>query len=448
MQFIRPALLATTILTASMTTAFADVRVVTSIKPVHSLVAAVMQGAGTPDLIVEGAGSPHTYALKPSQAKQLQEADLVFWMSHDLEAFLEKSIDGIATKAVSVPLMESHGLMTLGFREGGAFDDHGHDEHDDHDEHDKDDDHDHEKHDDHDDHDDHDKDDDHDHEKHDDHDEHEKHDKDDDHDHEKHDDHDEHEKHDKDDDHDHEKHDDHDEHEKHDKDDDHDHEKHDDHDEHEKHDKDDDHDHEKHDDHDEHEKHDKDDDHDHEKHDDHDEHDHGEVDPHVWLDPENAKAMVHEIEEALAKADPANAATYESNAEAVMAKLDSLVAEIDSELQPVKGRGYIVFHDAYQYFENRFGVSAIGSITVSPEVLPGAERISDLQEKVRSLDATCVFSEPQFEPKLVATVTENTNARFGVIDPLGAAIDEGPNLYFTLIRNMASSLKNCLLGSG
>ena len=311
-----------------MTTAFADVRVVTSIKPVHSLVAAVMQGVGTPDLIVEGAGSPHTYALKPSQAKQLQEADLVFWMSHDLEAFLEKSIDGIATKAVSVPLMESRGLMTLGFREGGAFDDHGHDEHDDHDEHDK------------------------------------------------------------------------------------------------------------------------DDDHDHEKHDDHDEHDHGEVDPHVWLDPENAKAMVHEIEEALAKADPANAATYESNAEAVMAKLDSLVAEIDSELQPVKGRGYIVFHDAYQYFENRFGVSAIGSITVSPEVLPGAERISDLQEKVRSLDATCVFSEPQFEPKLVATVTENTNARTGVLDPLGAAIDKGPNLYFTLIRNMASSLKNCLLGSG
>ena len=359
MQFIRPALLATTILTASMTTAFADVRVVTSIKPVHSLVAAVMQGVGTPDLIVEGAGSPHTYALKPSQAKQLQEADLVFWMSHDLEAFLEKSIDGIATKAVSVPLMESRGLMTLGFREGGAFDDHGHDEHDDHDEHDK--------------HDDHDKDDDHDHEKHDDHD-HEKHD--------------------------------------------------------------------------EHDDHDKDDDHDHEKHDDHDEHDHGEVDPHVWLDPENAKAMVHEIEEALAKADPANAATYESNAEAVMAKLDSLVAEIDSELQPVKGRGYIVLHDAYQYFENRFGVSAIGSITVSPEVLPGAERVSDLQEKVRSLDATCVFSEPQFEPKLVATVTENTNARTGVLDPLGAAIDKGPNLYFTLIRNMASSLKNCLLGSG
>ena len=386
MQFIRPVLLATTILTAGMTTALADVKVVASIKPVHSLVTAVMQGVGTPDLIVEGAGSPHTYALKPSQAKQLQQADLVFWMSHDLEAFLEKSIDGIATKAVSIPLMESHGLVTLNFREGGAFDDHAHDDHDDHDD---------EKHDDHD------------HEKHDDH-NHEKHD---DHDHEKHDDHD------------HEKHDDHD------------HEKHDDHN------------HEKHDDHDD----EKDDDHDHEKHDDHDGHDdhgHEGVDPHDWLDPENAKAMVHEIEEALAKADPANAATYESNAEAVMAQLDSLVAEIDGELAPVKGRGYIVFHDAYQYFENRFGVSAIGSITVSPEVLPGAERVSDLQEKVRSLDATCVFSEPQFEPRLVATITENTNAGNGVLDPLGASIDNGPNLYFTLIRNMARSLKDCLSRTG
>ena len=394
MQFIRPVLLATTILTAGMTTALADVKVVASIKPVHSLVAAVMQGVGTPDLIVEGAGSPHTYALKPSQAKQLQQADLVFWMSHDLEAFLEKSIDGIATKAVSIPLMESHGLATLNFREGGAFDDHAHDDHDDHDD-EKHDDHDHEKHDDHED------------EKHDDHD-HEKHD---DHDHEKHDDHD------------HEKHDDHDD------------EKHDDHDD-EKHD---DHDHKKHDDH-EHEKHD--------DHDGHDDHGHEGVDPHVWLDPENAKAMVHEIEEALAKADPANAATYESNAEAVMAQLDSLVAEIDGELAPVKGRGYIVFHDAYQYFENRFGVSAIGSITVSPEVLPGAERVSDLQEKVRSLDATCVFSEPQFEPRLVATITENTNAGTGVLDPLGASIDNGPNLYFTLIRNMARSLKDCLSRTG
>ena len=128
-----------------------------------------------------------------------------------------------------------------------------------------------------------------------------------------------------------------------------------------------------------------------------------------------------------------------------MTKLDNLVAEVDAELEPVKGRGYIVFHDAYQYFEKRFKVSAVGSITVSPEVLPGAERVRELQEKVRDIDATCVFSEPQFEPKLVTTITENTNAGTGVLDPIGASIDDGPELYFTLIRNVAKSLKDCLI---
>ena len=331
MRLVRTAFLATTVLSTSATMAQADVNVVTSIKPVHSLVSAVMKGVGEPSLLVEGAGSPHTYALKPSQARKLQDADLVFWMSHDLEAFLEKSIEGIAANAKSVPLMDSHGLIKLEFREGGAFDSHGHED-EGHDDHGKDD-----------------------------HDEH------------------------------------------------------------------------KHDDH---------------GHDDHDDHGHGEADPHVWLDPVNAKAMVHEIEEALAEADPAHAATYEANAEALMAKLDGLVDEIDAELEPVKGRGYVVFHDAYQYFENRFGVSAVGSSTVSPEVLPGAERVSELQEKVRDLGATCVFSEPQFKPKLVATVTENTNAGTGVLDPLGASIEDGPELYFTLIRTMAKSLKDCLAKTG
>ena len=349
MRLVRTAFLATTVLSTSATMAQADVNVVTSIKPVHSLVSAVMKGVGEPSLLVEGAGSPHTYALKPSQARKLQDADLVFWMSHDLEAFLEKSIEGIAANAKSVPLMDSHGLIKLEFREGGAFDSHGHED-EGHDDHGKDD-HDEHKHDDHG-HDDHGKDD---------HDEH------------------------------------------------------------------------KHDDH---------------GHDDHDDHGHGEADPHVWLDPVNAKAMVHEIEEALAETDPAHAATYEANAEALMAKLDGLVDEIDAELEPVKGRGYVVFHDAYQYFENRFGVSAVGSITVSPEVLPGAERVSELQEKVRDLGATCVFSEPQFKPKLVATVTENTNAGTGVLDPLGASIEDGPELYFTLIRTMAKSLKDCLAKTG
>ena len=384
MRAVKSALLASTFLFTSTAVATADVKVVASIKPVHSLVASVMQGVSEPSLLVKGAGSPHTYSLKPSQAKELQAADIVFWMSHDLEAFLENSIESIAKNAKAVSLMDSHGLMKLNFREGGAFDahDHGHDDHGD----DKHDDHGHDKHDDHGD----DKHDDHGHDKHDDHGD--------------------------------------------DKHDDHGHDKHDDH----GHDKHDDHGDDKHDDH----GHDKHDDHGHDKHDDHG---HDEVDPHVWLDPQNAKSLVHEIEEHLAEIDPSNAAKYEANAKAVMKKLDALTKEIEADLKPIRERGYVVFHDAYQYFEKRFGVSAVGSITVSPEVLPGAERVSELRDKVKSLNASCVFSEPQFEPKLVKTITENTDAGTGVLDPLGANIKDGPELYFTLIRNMAKSLKDCLM---
>ena len=177
----------------------------------------------------------------------------------------------------------------------------------------------------------------------------------------------------------------------------------------------------------------------------HDDHGHHDADPHVWLDPLNAIVLVGEIKNALISADPKNESAYEENAKITIEKLNQLITEINTELEPVKGRGYLVFHDAYQYFENRFGVTAVGSITVSPEILPGAERIKEMQNKVRALDATCVFSEPQFEPKLVTTVTENTNAGTGVLDPLGASISDGPQLYFTLIKNMANSLKKCML---
>jgi zinc transport system substrate-binding protein len=319
----------------------ADVSVVTSIKPVHSLVSGVMQGVGSPTVIIEGAGSPHTYSLKPSQATQLQDADLVFWMGDELEPFLVDAAQNIARNAELVNLFDSHGLKKIRFREGGMFD-----EHDDHDDHGK------EKHakDDHDDH------------------GHDKHAKDD------------------------------------------------------------------------------HDDHGHDKHakDDHDDHGHGEFDPHVWLDPINAKAIVHEIEEALVKADPKNAKKYEANAVRMAGKLDQLVTELRVQLQPVQGKGFIVFHDAYQYFEQRFGVAAIGSITVSPEVMPGAERVRNLREKIEDLEATCVFAEPQFEPKLVRTLVDGTGARTGVLDPLGSSLTKGPDLYFQLVREMARSLKECL----
>lgn len=310
--------------------ASAEVNVVASIKPVHSLVASVMAGVSTPELIIEGSGSPHTYALKPSQARQLQDADLIFWVGNKIEPFLEKSIAGIASHDVSIALSEIQGLTKIKLREGADFETHDDHDHGDHD----DDDHD-EGHDDHADHDDHD-----------------------------------------------------------------------------------------------------------EGHDDHDEG----FDQHVWLDPVNAKAMVHTIEEALVKADPSNATLYEANAAQMLTRLDILLEDVNAQLEPVKGEGYIVFHDAYQYYEKRFGITAIGSITVSPEHLPGAKRVSELQDKVRSLNAVCVFSEPQFEPKLVSVVVENTDAGTGVLDPLGATIESGPDMYFALIRNMTTALTDCLDG--
>ena len=308
MRYFRKTILATAMLSSATISAQADVYVVASIKPIHSLVSAVMQGVGEPSLLIEGAGSPHNYSLKPSQANELQKANLIFWIGHDLEAFLERSIENSAPQAVSVPLIESHGIKTLPFREGASFDEHDHDKH--------------------------------------------------------------------------------------------------------------------------------------------DEHDHGEFDPHVWLDPNNAKILVAEIEEQLTKIYPKHADTFANNANTIAKELDALTDEINLELKDVKSKGYIVFHDAYQYFEHRFDMSALGSVTVSPEVMPGVNRIRKLQQKVKQLEAICVFSEPQFEPKLVATITENTSAGSGVLDPLGASIEKGPQLYFKLIRNMALSIKECLSKHG
>jgi zinc transport system substrate-binding protein len=173
-------------------------------------------------------------------------------------------------------------------------------------------------------------------------------------------------------------------------------------------------------------------------------HDHGAFDMHVWLDPENAKAMVEEIEAVLADADPANATAYKANAEALSARLDGLTAAIGETLAPVKERPFFGFHDGYQYFENRFDLVAAGSITVSPEVIPGAERVAEVRAKVKDLGATCVFAEPQFEPRLVSVVAEGTPSRSAVLDPLGAEIANGPDLYFILMRNRAASIRDCL----
>ena len=296
------------------TTTMAAPEVVASIKPVHSLVSAVMAGVGEPTLIVKGSASPHTYALRPSDAAALESADIVFWTGHGMELFLSEALESLAGGANVVELAESPGINLLPVREGGAFEPH-------EDEAQEGDDHAHEEH-------------------------------------------------------------------------------------------------------------------------AHDEH--GEGDMHFWLDPENAKLMVTHIAATLSAADPDNAAAYTANAEAELVKLDALEAELTATLAPAADKPFIVFHDAYQYFEARFGLTLAGSVTVTPDVLPGAARIDELKAKLGTLGATCVFAEPNFEPAIISAITEGTSAKAGVLDPEGGALDQGPELYSELLRGLATSLVDCL----
>lgn len=171
---------------------------------------------------------------------------------------------------------------------------------------------------------------------------------------------------------------------------------------------------------------------------------HGEGDMHFWLDPENAKLMVTQIATVLSETDPENATTYQLNAATELARLDDVTAELREMLAPVEGRPFIVFHDAYQYFEGRFGLEVAGTVTVSPEAMPGAARIDALRAKVAELGATCVFAEPNFEPAIVRTIVEGTDARSGILDPEGASLTEGVDLYPNLLRSLASGIVECL----
>jgi zinc transport system substrate-binding protein len=170
----------------------------------------------------------------------------------------------------------------------------------------------------------------------------------------------------------------------------------------------------------------------------------GGIDGHIWLDPTNAKALVAAITERLAEIAPQNAQRYRANATSVTDKIDALASEVEVSLRPLSGRSYIVFHDAYQYFERRFGLSPAGSVTVSPDVPASAKRISELRRKIRDHKAVCVFAEPQFSPKVIDPIVEGLGVRRGSLDPLGAAIPAGPNHYPALLRAVASDLKSCL----
>jgi zinc transport system substrate-binding protein len=168
------------------------------------------------------------------------------------------------------------------------------------------------------------------------------------------------------------------------------------------------------------------------------------VDGHAWLDPENAKAMVAYVAETLTQMDPAHAATFRSNAQELQQRLDLLKHELEQDLKPVAGRPYVVFHDAMHYFERRFNLNAVGAISVSPDIPPGAARVIEVRRKLRAAGAQCAFAEPQFSMGLVSAVVEGTGARVGMLDPEAINLVPGPDLYFTLMRKLAADLTRCL----
>ncbi len=284
----------------------ASPRVVASILPVQSLVAGVMAGVGVPELIVKGGGSPHSYSLRPSEARALARAQVIFWVGPNLESFLAKSLATLGARAKVVMLAEAPGVRLLPARHGGVWEP------------------------------------------------------------------------------------------------------------------------------------------------DADEpkteagHEHGNWDPHIWLDPQNARAIVAAVVAALSEADPAHGALYRKNGEELEKRLDAMRAAMEKALAPVRGKPFVVFHDAYQYFDRRFGLNAVGSITAGPEQEPGVRRLEEIRRKIIASGARCVFSEPQFEPKLVEILIKGTNARAGVLDPLGADLPPGPGAYFTLMQQLAENLKGCL----
>jgi zinc transport system substrate-binding protein len=321
----RSALQASILLAASLTTfgAAAEPSVVASIKPVHSLVAGVMQGIGQPRLLLAAGQSPHTYSLRPSDAQAVANADLVVWVGPGMEPFLTRPVANIARPSASFRLMHIDGLKLLRIREGGAWEEHAHEEA-----------------------------------------------------------------------------------------------------------------------------------HTHEHGHDGDEREHDdkevrgmpedEVDSHLWLDPGNALVLVDAIAARLAEVDPDNAGTYQRNAAKMRQRIRRTDAEAQRIVSPVADVPFVVFHDAYQYFERHYGLNAAGAITLSPDQRPGARRLIEIRAKIAELGARCVFREPQFAPDLVKTIIEGTDTRVGELDPLGITHEPGAEAYPKMLLDLARNLSTCL----
>ena len=178
----------------------------------------------------------------------------------------------------------------------------------------------------------------------------------------------------------------------------------------------------------------------------HDHHDHGHssTDLHIWLDPNNAIAIVKSITQELSAIYPENINIYKKNAKNIIKKIKTTDLLIKSMLEPIRNKPYVVFHDAYQYFEKSYSLNSVGSILVDPELPASPKRIIKIRSKIKSLNAHCVFKEPQFRAKIVKTVIDGTTTKIGILDPLGADIKSGPSMYTNLLKNIAENLNACL----
>ncbi len=321
---------------ATPSAAVAEVpRVVTDIAPVHSLVAQVMAGVGEPDLLIDQATSPHHFALRPSQARALQEADLVIWIGAGLSPALSGAIADLAGAGKEMALLSVPQTDLLPIREDVRFEAHHQDDHDDHG-------HDDQGHDDHDDH--------------------------------------------------------------------------------------------------------GHDDHGHDDHEDEGDEDHahdGAIDPHAWLDPDNAALWLTAIAEELAAADPDHAQTYLRNAENSARQVEDLADQIEADFAATPPPAFIVFHDAYQYFENAFDISAQGAIGLSDASAPSAARLSEIRAIVAEQGVECLFAEPQFDPDILSAVADAAPVSIAVIDPYGGHIPAGVDFYPALLQDLATGISGC-----
>jgi zinc transport system substrate-binding protein len=177
-------------------------------------------------------------------------------------------------------------------------------------------------------------------------------------------------------------------------------------------------------------------------------HDHDESsDPHVWLDPRNAIAWVEAIATGLASVDTDNAERYLQNATALVARLKALDEELRERLAPVAALPYLVYHDAYQYLEARYGLNPLGAFTLSAERPVNAQRYAILRERVEQGAVTCLFVEPQFPPQQAERLVAESGVRLAALDPLGSGLAPGPDLYFTMMRRLGDTLARCLADS-